>query len=637
MNKLKPHSDVINKHPSTLIVGGGFVGTYIGKYFTEADWIDENKIYRQVSNNKKTKPKDYDIGFICTPTPMLKNGRCDTSIVRDTIKTYTKSKSVNKPYWCIKSTVEVGTIDDLVEQGYKACFSPEYLGETLGHPLAEPSRSPFIILGGQPETTKKFTEAWSLVTNSNAKIYQVPAKTAELCKLMENSFIATKVMFCNEFYDLAERAGVDYNQLREIFLADPRVSRDHTYVYKDNRGFSGKCLVGGTKLRTPENCNINIEDIKKDDFVFDGNNFTKVTNIATRNVDNVIEIRARGRKIRGSKDHIHFILKNNILKEKELKDLKINDEVFVPIQKEETNNKIINLGEKPNNYVKNWTNCFKMDKDWARIVGLYLAEGCSSSEYSVIWSFGEKEEGFANEVVNILNKKGFKTNKKLQISNGTFGISRCWIVRCRSALLHKIFNNFGKNCCVKNTYLLPNNLAKIIIGGWLDGDGSYYDGTISAHSESTELIKTIDTMLLSIGILSDLSDDGKKIKISCKKDVKEICSWTKRFKFNNLHYKNKKNYKSQNSRKLKNGWAVKINKIEEKEGETVFSIETESHKYVANNILTHNCLPKDINNLVTYFRNMGYSAPMMEFLLKRNAELRKNYKNSVPLLGDKLK
>jgi len=35
---------------------------------------------------------------------------------------------------------------------------------------------------------------------------------------------------------------VDYNELREIWLADPRISRDHTFVYPDNRGFSGKCL-----------------------------------------------------------------------------------------------------------------------------------------------------------------------------------------------------------------------------------------------------------------------------------------------------------------------------------------------------------------------------------------------------------
>lgn len=36
--------------------------------------------------------------------------------------------------------------------------------------------------------------------------------------------------------------GEDYNELREVRLADPRISRDHAFVYPDNRGFSGKCL-----------------------------------------------------------------------------------------------------------------------------------------------------------------------------------------------------------------------------------------------------------------------------------------------------------------------------------------------------------------------------------------------------------
>jgi UDPglucose 6-dehydrogenase len=59
---------------------------------------------------------------------------------------------------------------------------------------------------------------------------------------MENSFIATKVSFVNEFYDLAETIGVNFNELRELWLADSRVSRHHTYCYGNNRGFAGKCL-----------------------------------------------------------------------------------------------------------------------------------------------------------------------------------------------------------------------------------------------------------------------------------------------------------------------------------------------------------------------------------------------------------
>ena len=58
---------------------------------------------------------------------------------------------------------------------------------------------------------------------------------------MENAFLAVKVTFCNEFYDIAKACGVDYDQLREIWLMDTRINRSHTFVYDENRGYGGSC------------------------------------------------------------------------------------------------------------------------------------------------------------------------------------------------------------------------------------------------------------------------------------------------------------------------------------------------------------------------------------------------------------
>ena len=66
--------------------------------------------------------------------------------------------------------------------------------------------------------------------------------TVEMAKYMENAFLATKVTFCNEMYDLAIQLGVNYNALREIWTADWRIGRSHTFVYEDNRGYGGNCL-----------------------------------------------------------------------------------------------------------------------------------------------------------------------------------------------------------------------------------------------------------------------------------------------------------------------------------------------------------------------------------------------------------
>jgi UDP-glucose 6-dehydrogenase len=58
---------------------------------------------------------------------------------------------------------------------------------------------------------------------------------------MENAFLATKVAFVNQFYDLARAYGVNYNELREVWLADERVGRSHTMVTEE-RGYRGRCL-----------------------------------------------------------------------------------------------------------------------------------------------------------------------------------------------------------------------------------------------------------------------------------------------------------------------------------------------------------------------------------------------------------
>src|SRR5207249_2446719 len=48
--------------------------------------------------------------------------------------------------------------------------------------------------------------------------------------------------FCNEFFDIAEQLNVDYSELRELWVLDPRIGKSHTFVFPDKRGYGGKCL-----------------------------------------------------------------------------------------------------------------------------------------------------------------------------------------------------------------------------------------------------------------------------------------------------------------------------------------------------------------------------------------------------------
>lgn len=58
---------------------------------------------------------------------------------------------------------------------------------------------------------------------------------------MENCFLATKVAFVNQFHDIALAFEVEFAELREMWLADPRIGASHTMV-SEERGFRGRCL-----------------------------------------------------------------------------------------------------------------------------------------------------------------------------------------------------------------------------------------------------------------------------------------------------------------------------------------------------------------------------------------------------------
>lgn len=143
---------------------------------------------------------------------------------------------------CLKSTVPPGTVDRLAEKtGRHICFSPEYVGETRWHPFRAIESQGFVIVGGAKPVCDLVVRAYQAHLGPLVRYYMTDARTAELCKYMENCFLATKVAFVNQFYDLAQAYGVNYNELRELWLADERVGRSHTVVTAE-RGFRGRCL-----------------------------------------------------------------------------------------------------------------------------------------------------------------------------------------------------------------------------------------------------------------------------------------------------------------------------------------------------------------------------------------------------------
>lgn len=217
----------------TAIVGYGAVGRGIHELFPAAHAFDP-----PLGLGSKDEVNRARFAFVAVPTPMNPDGSADVSIVEDAVSW------IQSDYIVIRSTVPVGTTDRLrMATGKAVIFQPEYgPAETPDHPFNDLRKVRWVILGGERRDTIPVADLYKTTFNADIVIQQTDANTAELTKYMENTFLALKVTFCNEFYDIAQAYGIDYNELRELWLLDPRIGRSHTFVLPNDRGFGGRCL-----------------------------------------------------------------------------------------------------------------------------------------------------------------------------------------------------------------------------------------------------------------------------------------------------------------------------------------------------------------------------------------------------------
>ena len=213
------------------VLGAGWVGKAMMSLFPDA------YMYSHGVGNKEEANKG-DVAFICVPTPCLKEWELDTSIVEEVVA------------WCkcplliIRSTVNPGTCK-MLQDKYKKhiVMQPEYLGETVNHPMTDQKARPFLIIGGKSTDRIQLIELYQTVYNANVTIRQVSCLEAEIIKLTENRAISFKVAQCQELYDVCQLAEVNYYTIRDaVYSDDPRFNLWWTFVFPDKRGFNSKCI-----------------------------------------------------------------------------------------------------------------------------------------------------------------------------------------------------------------------------------------------------------------------------------------------------------------------------------------------------------------------------------------------------------
>lgn len=222
------------------IAGYGVVGAALARLFSRGGFHQVeiyDKYLDDLSSAKHLEALNTcEIVFVAVPTPYdARTNACDLSAVNDIIERITTAI-------CMISTVPPGTTDALIARtGKRIIFSPEYLGESSQHPWQEADDCGFVITGGEPELCALVQRAYEQVHAKIEFVTTPQPAAAELAKYMDTAFLATKVSFVNQFYELAQQANVQFSDLHRLFVLDPRVGPSHTMVSAE-RGFGGKCL-----------------------------------------------------------------------------------------------------------------------------------------------------------------------------------------------------------------------------------------------------------------------------------------------------------------------------------------------------------------------------------------------------------
>ena len=233
------------------IIGYGFVGKGMHKIFPDA--LISDPVYPDSSNREEIN--ECDLAIICVPTAPKGMGEqkvnddendwleADLSIVKDVLSW------LKTPLVLIKSTVPPGTTAEL-DLNYSEggiCFSPEYMGEgnyyvppKYPDPL-DPTKHDFMIIGGKKEVAQDILAIFMRKLGPTKRYMIMNYVESELVKYMENTWGAMKVTFCNQWYDICQEFRGSYEVVREGFLLDSRTEQMHTAVFKDKRGFDGKC------------------------------------------------------------------------------------------------------------------------------------------------------------------------------------------------------------------------------------------------------------------------------------------------------------------------------------------------------------------------------------------------------------
>lgn len=190
-----------------------------------------------------TTPEESDAYFMVVPTPFKGDHEPDISYVESATRMVVPFLKEGDLY-VIESTSPVGTTDTMAELIFS--LRPElkdkiyiaYCPERVlpGNVIYELVHNDRVIGGMNEASTKKAQEFYGQFVQGT--LHPTNCKTAEMCKLTENSSRDSQIAFANELSIICDKAGINVWELIALANKHPRVN-----ILQPGCGVGGHCIA----------------------------------------------------------------------------------------------------------------------------------------------------------------------------------------------------------------------------------------------------------------------------------------------------------------------------------------------------------------------------------------------------------
>lgn len=261
----------MKENPSVVMLGMGYIGlptaALIAQNEVQVHGVDINsEIVKTINEGKihivepeldiavaeavkkgflkaSISPVKANTYVVVVPTPFKGNNEPDISYVVAATKSILPLLKKGDLY-IIESTSPIGTTEKMMELIYKE--RPELKDELYiaycpervlpGNVMYELVNNDRVIGGVDEKSTEKAVTFYAEFVKG--KLHKTNARTAEMCKLVENSSRDVQIAFANELSLICDKAGINVWELIELANKHPRVN-----ILQPGCGVGGHCIA----------------------------------------------------------------------------------------------------------------------------------------------------------------------------------------------------------------------------------------------------------------------------------------------------------------------------------------------------------------------------------------------------------